>query len=224
MYHGHQVTEIAMTVFVIEGCMTAANASASSSAGNARKTSVTRKITSSTQPPKYPAAIPSGTPIEHRDREHQHRDHRRDARAVDHAREHVPPHLVRPEVVLGRGRLERLERVRGAPGVLRVRRDERREQGHEDDREAHRGADREQRVPPDDPGHAAEAAGRREDLLAALEVRVARDPRHQLTRIRGSIMAWTMSTSRLPITYTIATNSVTPRIAGVSSAPIASAA
>src|SRR6185436_16499410 len=63
VYHGHHVTEIAMTVFVIEGSITAANASASSSAGNARKTSVTREITSSIQPPKYPAAIPSGTPM-----------------------------------------------------------------------------------------------------------------------------------------------------------------
>ena len=63
MYHGHHVTEIAMTVLWIEGFITAANASASRSAGNARKMSVTREITSSIQPPKYPATIPSGTPI-----------------------------------------------------------------------------------------------------------------------------------------------------------------
>ena len=61
-------------------------------------------------------------------------------------------------------------------------------------------------------------------LFARLDVRVARDPGHQLIRIRGSIVAWTMSTARFPRTYTIATNNVTPRIAGVSSAPIASAA
>ena len=47
------------------GGSTAAKASASSSDGNARKTSVTRMMTSSPAPPKYPASTPSGMPTAH---------------------------------------------------------------------------------------------------------------------------------------------------------------
>src|SRR5581483_4369192 len=57
VYHGHHVSAIARVVFPIEGDSTAANASASSRAGNARNTSVIRMSTSSIRPPKYPAAI-----------------------------------------------------------------------------------------------------------------------------------------------------------------------
>ena len=52
VYQGHQVTAIAIVTVVRLGGSTAARASASSSAGKARKTSVTRMITSSSQPPK----------------------------------------------------------------------------------------------------------------------------------------------------------------------------
>src|SRR5439155_6917858 len=51
-YHGHHVTAIAIVALPTLGVSTAASASESSSAGNARKTSVTRMITESIQPPK----------------------------------------------------------------------------------------------------------------------------------------------------------------------------
>ena len=52
VYHGHQVTAIAMVMFDTLGVSTNAIASERSSAGNARNTSVTRMITWSTGPPK----------------------------------------------------------------------------------------------------------------------------------------------------------------------------
>ena len=52
VYHGHQVAEIAIVTLVMLGGSNAARASASSSAGKARTMSVTRMITSSSQPPK----------------------------------------------------------------------------------------------------------------------------------------------------------------------------
>ena len=52
VYQGHQVTAIAIITLVRLVGSTAASAMASSSDGKARKMSVTRMITSSTQPPK----------------------------------------------------------------------------------------------------------------------------------------------------------------------------
>ena len=65
VYQGHQVTAIAIVRLVRLVGSTVARASASSSDGKARKMSVTRMITSSTQPPKSPATIPSGIPMTH---------------------------------------------------------------------------------------------------------------------------------------------------------------
>src|SRR4051812_46937977 len=62
-YHGHQVTAIATITVVTLGWSTTASASDSSSAGNARNTSVTRMITSRAQPPAYPATTPRTTPV-----------------------------------------------------------------------------------------------------------------------------------------------------------------
>lgn len=61
-YQGHQVIAIATITVVTLGWSTTASASDSSSAGKARKTSVTRMITSRAQPPAYPATTPSATP------------------------------------------------------------------------------------------------------------------------------------------------------------------
>src|SRR5690606_17832924 len=61
-YHGHQVTAMATITVVTLGRSTTARATDSSSAGKARNTSVTRMITSLTQPPAYPATTPSRTP------------------------------------------------------------------------------------------------------------------------------------------------------------------
>ncbi len=63
VYQGHQVKAIANIALMKFGPRAAAMAIASSSGGNARKTSVTRMMTSSIQPPRNPATAPSGVPM-----------------------------------------------------------------------------------------------------------------------------------------------------------------
>ena len=116
------------------------------------------------------------------------------------------------------------------PGVLRERREQRREHRHQDDQQGEPGAPCEERVPPEPRDDVPPPSGRSRLRTSFLEsddravVGSCRVVGHQVSRILGSMSAWTTSTSVFPMTYTIATKSVTPTIAGVSSAETASAA
>ncbi len=160
-----------------------------------------------------PADVPrqhaEGDADRDRGQQDQERDHGRDARPVHHAREDVAPDLVGAEQMLRRRRLQEDRRVGRAPGVLGVRGDPRREDPDHDDRHRDHGAEQQEPVRPEGPGD------QRARRLAGLDQGL--DGAHD-NSILGSRAACTMSTTRFPITYTIAMNSVTPTIAGVSSA------
>src|SRR6185312_12591580 len=105
---------------------------------------------------------------------------------------------------------EHQERVRGAARVAGKRSEQRRQQGDHDDQRGQQAPGQQQRVvgQPAPQGLAArESRARGGQGAGRLD---------HLSRIRGSMAAWKMSTARLATTYTRAMNRVTPRMAGVS--------
>ena len=151
------------------------------------------------------------------DRQDDHRDDGRHPRAEQDPGEDVAPDLIGTEPVCRGRRLEHRERIGRRSRVAGERSDQRREESDQHDQHHDRAAHGQQRV-------GAEARPQRP---AAGEVGLRRPDRLGLDHrslILGSMPACTTSTTRFATTYATATNSVTPRIAGVSSVEMDAAA
>ena len=109
VYHGHQVTAIAIVMFWTLGVSTKAIASDSSSAGKARKTSVMRMITWSIVAAEVARDQPQRDPDQAGDQQHLDHEAQRDPRAVHDPRQQVAADQVGAERV-------RRRRAARAPG------------------------------------------------------------------------------------------------------------
>src|SRR4029079_14490462 len=142
-------------------------------------------------------------------------DHERVAGPVDDPRELVAAEGVEPHRVRLRraGAAAAVERDREQVLLVRVvRGEQRRENGAEREQEHEREAgDRTGVAAQAAEGVAPESAGRRiERALGDLDLELGGLDRHQLTRIRGLMTAYEMSTSRFTITNTTARKRIPP--------------